>query len=246
MSDLDFKTAFRSKVKSAKPSKEQLRALKAKKGSKSGAAPVAEFKVPSPRAPSSSRPAPAEPLSRDLRAPGRTEEALEGAAAAEAAAPSARDDPARAREQSAAAAEPKRGVLPVGFYADSDADKRARGESTKKRSIEEEMADFQASIAGDLEAAEEREQEDAADEATEREERDRFEQSLRERKVQELRELAKDGPKPKALRREGPDVRSRRQKALDLLAGVGSGSEDESGASGDEGGELLDWRAKGV
>ncbi len=35
------------------------------------------------------------------------------------------------------------GELPEGFYADSEADKRARGINLKKRTIEEEMADFE-------------------------------------------------------------------------------------------------------
>lgn len=38
------------------------------------------------------------------------------------------------------------GVLPKGFYADRDADLKARGIAMKKRTLEEEMQDFQVSI----------------------------------------------------------------------------------------------------
>lgn len=71
---------------------------------------------------------------------------------------------------------------------------------------------------------------------------------MRRKRVEELRSIVRDGPKPKPLINKPSDDKSKRQKNLDLLAGVVS-SDDESNdgdASGDQSGDagLLDWRAK--
>jgi hypothetical protein len=68
-----------------------------------------------------------------------------------------------------------KGQLPEGFYADKAADDKARGVAVKKRSLEEEMADFQASVAEDLRTAEEAEQEETERMAREKEEREAYE-----------------------------------------------------------------------
>ena len=68
---------------------------------------------------------------------------------------------------------------------------------------------------------------------------------MRKQKVGELRSLVKDGPKPKPLVADRKETKSKRQKTLDMLAGViGSDSSDED--EGDEEEDLLDWRAKAV
>jgi hypothetical protein len=68
----------------------------------------------------------------------------------------------------------------------------------------------------------------------------------RKRKVSELRSLVKTGPQPKALgNRDEGSGKSKRQKALDLLAGVVS-DDEEGDDSGEDDENLLDWRAKGV
>ena len=66
---------------------------------------------------------------------------------------------------------------------------------------------------------------------------------MRKQKVGELRSLVQDGPKPKPLVSDMNETKSKRQKTLDMLAGViGSDSSDDD--EGDEDEDLLDWRAK--
>eukprot|EP00873_Tetraselmis_striata_P016026 jgi/Tetstr1/436290/TSEL_025132.t1 len=249
----DFKAAFRAKVKAAKPSKEQLRALKAKKAAEAEqastkAAAPPQFRAPAPRPPQpkpapAPAPKPAEPAPAGATAlpsnffdyGGGEEEEAPPAPSSSAPAPAAPTAPARGGGG---------GALPEGFYADKDADQRARGVTVVKRSLEEEMADFQASVAQDLRSAEEAEQAEAEELAREKEEREEYEHDVRRQKVLELRSLVRTGPQPKAIGGDAGGGRSKRQKTLDMLMGVVSS--DEEGSGDEEGGDLLDWRAKGV
>ncbi len=65
----------------------------------------------------------------------------------------------------------------AGFFANADADAKARGEKpAKPRSKDEQFTDFMASIAADVKEAQVHDEEEAAAEAAERAERELFEQ----------------------------------------------------------------------
>ena len=68
-------------------------------------------------------------------------------------------------------------LLRAGFFANADADAKARGEKpAKPRSKDEQFTDFMTSIAADMKEAQAHDEEEAADEAAERAERELFEQ----------------------------------------------------------------------
>lgn len=221
----DLKALFKaaqSQRGSAKPSKEQLRLIRAQKAAQKNS----ERAASQPREPLNVK-----QFDDDDEDLGEAVDDLTGAAANEA--------PATAGVQ----------ALPEGFFADKTADAKARGvKLPDAKDKEAEFQKFTKLIEEELKDAAQVEEEEAADAAADREEREAFEQSLLMRRVEELkqrklkRDVADDDSPRIAPVLPVAVPPAKRMRVVDALALAAKDDDDSDDDSAEE--EVLDWRAK--
>ncbi|KAF8057642.1 ptpA [Scenedesmus sp. PABB004] len=262
MSD-DFKAAFRAaqaqRGLAAKPTKQQLKALKAQR-----AAPA---KAPAPAAAAGPPAAAAAAAPAGGGLPADFFDASKGSGGAQ--------QPAAARQQHAgggAAAPPRQqlagakraadgapgggdappdAAVPKGFFDDRAADKKARGiKEPTAADKEAAFAAFAAAVDDELKQQAAEEDDDALEAAAEREAREAYKQQLRTQRAAELKALRANPAAAASLQVDeavaaAVPAAPRRRRVVDVLQEVlGSSSDDDGeGGSGDDD-AMFDWRAK--